>query len=90
MWEPRDLKAAYHFFANEAVAPTELWASHVVAMYERAVRVPIVLAVRDTTEVDWTGHPATTEFGPLGSPIHRGLLGYTTVAFTPARVPRGC
>jgi Transposase DNA-binding/Transposase Tn5 dimerisation domain len=83
------LKATYRLLANEAVAPAELLASHVGATYERALRVPVVLAVQDTTEVDWTGHPATRGLGPLGSPSHQGLMVHTTLAFTPERVPLG-
>jgi Transposase DNA-binding/Transposase Tn5 dimerisation domain len=86
---PAALKATYRFFANETIAPAELLASHVSATYERAVRVPRVLAVQDTTEVDWTAHPATTGVGPLGSPTHRGLMVHSTLAFTPERVPLG-
>ena len=67
-----ELKATYRFFDNEAILPTELLASHVSATYERAVRVPVVLAVQDTTEVDWTAHPATTGLGPSGTPNIRG------------------
>ena len=84
-----DLKAAYRVFANEAIAPAELLASHVAATLERAVAVPVVLAVQDTTELDWTAHPATTGLGPIGSPTHRGLLVHSTLAFTPERVPLG-
>jgi hypothetical protein len=47
------------------------------------------LAVQDTTELDWTAHPATTGLGPLGHPAHRGLHVHTTLAFTPERVPLG-
>ena len=65
-----ELKAAYRFFDNEAIAPAELLASHVSATYERAVRVPRVLAGQDTTEVDWTAHSATTDLGPIGHPKH--------------------
>jgi hypothetical protein len=83
------LKATYRLLANEAVAPAELLASHVGATYERALGVAVVLAVQDTTEVDWTGHPATRGLGPLGSPSHQGLLVHTTLAFTPERVPLG-
>jgi hypothetical protein len=86
---PAELKAAYRFFDNEAIAPAELLASHVSATYERAVRVPRVLAVQDTTEVDWTAHPATTGLGPLGHPKHQGLMVHSTLGFTPERVPLG-
>lgn len=83
------LKAAYRFFANAAIAPEELWASHIAATYERAAVVPVVLAVQDTTELDWGPKSATAGLGPLGAPSHQGLLVHTTVAFTPERVPLG-
>ena len=86
---PAELKATYRFFDNEAILPAELLASHVSATYERVVRVPVVLAVQDTTEVDWTAHPATRGLGPSGHPQHQGLLVHSTLAFTPERVPRG-
>jgi Transposase DNA-binding/Transposase Tn5 dimerisation domain len=86
---PAELKATYRLFDNEAIPPAEMLASHVSATYERAVRVPVVLAVQDTTEVDWTGHPATTGLGPIGHPQHQGLLVHSTLAFTPERVPLG-
>src|SRR6185369_12280855 len=62
------LKATYRLLGNEAVATAEFLASHVGATYGRALRLPVVLAVQDTTEVDWTGHAATSGLGPLGSP----------------------
>jgi hypothetical protein len=34
----------------------------------------LVLAVQDTTEVDWTAHPATKGLGPLGPRACQGLL----------------
>lgn len=86
---PAELKAMYRFFDNEAIAPAEILASHVSATYERAVRVPRVLAVQDTTEVEWTAHPATRGLGPLGSPAQQGLMVHSTLAFTPERVPLG-
>ena len=52
-------------------------------------RSPVVLAVQDTTEVNWTSHPATTGLGPLGHTACRGLHVHSTLAFTPDRVPLG-
>ena len=48
-----------------------------------------MLAVQDTTEVDWTSHPATTGLGPLGHTACQGLHVHSTLAFTPERVPLG-
>jgi hypothetical protein len=86
---PAELKATYRLFDNEAIAPAELLASHVSATYERVVRLPRMLAVQDTTEVDWTAHPATTGLGPIGSPTQQGVMVHSTLAFTPERVPLG-
>ena len=86
---PAMLKAAYRFFDNAAIDPRDILQSHVDATLPRLAAMPLVLAVQDTTELDWTAHPATTGLGPLGHPAHRGLLVHTTVAFTPERVPLG-
>ena len=66
------LKAAYRFFANDAIEPHDVLDSHIEATYRRLHHVPVVLAVQDTTEVDWTSHPATRGLGPLGP---KGLSG---------------
>ena len=60
------LKAAYRFFDNASIAPQDLWQSHVEATSRRFAAVPVVLAVQDTTEVNWSRHPATQGVGPLG------------------------
>ena len=46
------LKAAYRFFANEAIEPHDIVHSHIEATYSRLDTVPVVLAVQDTTEVN--------------------------------------
>ena len=48
------LKAAYRFFANDDIEPADIVQSHVEATYSRLNTVPLVLAVQDTTEADWT------------------------------------
>lgn len=83
------LKAAYRFFDNDASDPHAILASHVEATTARLAAVPRVLAVQDTTELDWTAHPATTGLGPLAHPAHHGLHVHTTLALTPERVPVG-
>ena len=83
------LKAAYRFFDNDAIEPQDVLHSHIEATYSRLAQVPLVLAVQDTTEVDWTAHPATTGLGPWGHTACQGLLVHSTLAFTPERVPLG-
>jgi hypothetical protein len=83
------LKAAYRFFDNAAVTPETLLDSHSAATRARIARVPVVLAVQDTTELDYTSHPATTGLGYLTDTKHRGLLVHSTLAITPERLPLG-
>lgn len=87
--DPATLKAAYRFFANPYVEPEAMLASHVLATTQRMQAVPLVLAVQDTTYLDWTSHPATSGLGPLATPSQQGLLAHTTLALTPERVPLG-
>ena len=83
------LKAAYRFFSNDDIEPQDFLYSHIESTYSRLDKVPLVLAVQDTTEVDWTGHPATKGLGPLGHTACQGLHVHSTLAFTPERVPLG-
>jgi hypothetical protein len=83
------LKAAYRFFTNEDIAPDDIVQSHIEATYSRLNTVPLVLAVQDTTEANWTNLRVTEGLGPLGHPACHGLLVHTTLAITPERVPLG-
>lgn len=80
---------AYRFFANHAVDPAAILASHVQTTQQRLAVVPLVLAVQDTTLLDWTPHPATTGLGPLAGRAQQGLVAHSTLAFTPEGVPLG-
>jgi hypothetical protein len=83
------LKGAYRFFSNDAIEPQEILQSHCEATYDRLCNVPLILAVQDTTEIDWTSHPSTKGLGPLGNPACQGLHVHSTLALTPDRVPLG-
>jgi hypothetical protein len=83
------LKAAYRFFDNDDIESLDIVQSHIEATYSRLHHVPLVLAVQDTTEADWTSLRATEGLGPLGHTACQGLLVHTTLAFTPERVPLG-
>ena len=87
--DPAMLKAAYRFFSTDHVQAEAILASHVQSTIRRMQAVPLVLAVQDTTYLDWTDHPATVGLGPLAAPTHQGLIAHTTLALTPERVPLG-
>lgn len=87
--EGAPLKAAYRLLNNPAVEPASLLASHVATTTARLQAERRVLAVQDTTELDYTHHPATTGLGALNDARHQGLLVHSTLAFTPERLPLG-
>jgi hypothetical protein len=64
------LKGMYEFCDNEQVRREAILASHYQATEERMGKERIVLAVQDTTEVDFTHHPATQGLGVLHDEKH--------------------
>jgi len=52
-----DTLAAYRFFDNRSVTPEKLLEPHRAATTVRAREHSVVLAVQDTTELDYTSHP---------------------------------
>ena len=87
--DPAQLKAAYRFFDNDDIRAEAILQSHVQATYARLHAAPLVLAVQDTTLLDWTHHPAKSGLGPLAKETQQGLLAHSTLAITPERVPLG-
>jgi hypothetical protein len=77
------LKAAYRFFDHDEVTPEAILAGHQESTVERLETVPVVLAVQDTTDLDYTSHRATTGLGALHDAKHQGLVVHGTLAFTP-------
>jgi len=53
-----DTLAAYRFFDNDAVTPEQILQPHREATKRRMREQPVVLIVQDTTELDYTQHPA--------------------------------
>ena len=82
-------KAAYRFYANADFPPQAILTPHRRATEQRVAQEQLVLAVQDTTILDYTHHPATQGLGVLNDEFHRGLLVHTTLAVTPQRVPLG-
>jgi len=63
--------------------------SHCEVTKGRLAKEKVVLAVQDTTQLDYTDHPSTSGLGVLHDESHYGLLMHTTLAVTPQRVPLG-
>ncbi len=84
-------KAAYRFFANDAIAPDALLRAHTQATIQRAAAHPVVLCPQDTTTLNYSTHPRTQGLGPIGGNRAKtiGLLLHATLALTPAGQPLG-
>jgi cytochrome c oxidase subunit IV len=86
-WE--ETKAAYRFFDNDKVNEHNIQEPHQQATYDRAKRHTTVLAVQDTTQLDFTHHPDTEGLGILNDQAHQGFFYHPTLLVTPEKVPLG-
>jgi hypothetical protein len=89
--DPARTRAAYRFFANPQVDLQSVLKPHVEATAERIGQHPVVLAVQDTTSLNYSAHPATAGLGPINTrkDTAQGLILHDTLAFTPEGTPLG-
>jgi hypothetical protein len=83
-------KAAYRFFQNSNVDMQTLLRPHIESTIERVRSHPVILAVQDTTSVNYSAHPPEG-VGPIskGPNSAVGLELHDTMAFTPEGTPLG-
>lgn len=62
-----DSKAAYRFVDNEKVSARKLLEPHIKRTVERIKSYPVVLAIQDTTFLNFSGHPKTKNLGEIGA-----------------------
>jgi hypothetical protein len=86
-----EAKGAYRFLENERIVAATIHEAHHQATLQRARSHPVVLAVQDTTTLNYSTHPKTEGLGPIGShsPKTIGLLVHSTLAITPTGQPLG-
>lgn len=82
-------KAAYRFFDHHEARMDTLLQPHYDATLGRTRKESIVLAVQDTTTLNYNAHPACVNLGPVGYHGLLGLLLHDTMAFTPEGTPLG-
>ena len=83
------LKAAYHFYDSPKINPEAILRSHYLKTQERLSQENVVLAVSDTTEVDYTHHSSKQGLGYLHDLNHHGFLLHSTLVLTPSKVLLG-
>lgn len=84
-------KAAYRFFDNEKVSQAGILAPHIERTKQRLAGYEFVLAVQDTTELDYSRHPHKEGLGPIGNHQNNalGLLLHSSLVFTTQGLPLG-
>lgn len=84
-------KAAYRFFDHASTTMDAILQSHYEASCARIAAHPVVLAVQDTTSLNYNTQPAIENLGPIGSRADTwlGLMVHDTMAFTPEGLPLG-
>jgi hypothetical protein len=83
-------QAAYRFFSNNKVEPEAILMNHREETIQRMRKYDTVLAIQDTTTLDYKDHPATKGLGICGNTEHDlGLLNHTTLAVTVDGIPLG-
>jgi transposase-like protein len=74
-------KADYAFFNNPRAQSPDILLPHQQRTLEGMAAYPLVLAIQDTSFLNYTDHPATSGLGPIGGG-QQGLVMHSTLAFT--------
>jgi hypothetical protein len=78
---PAELKAAYRLFSCEELRHSNLLERHCERTAQACQQPGRYLFIGDTTDVDYTAHPATVDLGHLGEhAARRGFLLHSTLA----------
>jgi hypothetical protein len=86
-----ETKAAYRFLDHPETSMEKVLAPHYETTLGRISREEVVLAVQDTTSLNYTAHPATENLGPIGYRQDRGigLILHSTLTFNRKGTPLG-
>ena len=85
------VKAVYRFMDNEEVTLAKLLEPHQEQTLKRMAEHKVVLAVQDSTSLNYTAHALTEGTGPIGTEASGalGLIVHDTVAVTPEGLALG-
>ena len=82
-------KAAYRFLDHEKVTPEVIRATHREKTVERVKEYKTVLAVQDTTVLNYTMHQATSGLGPIDGNGSNGMHVHSVLAVSSDGIPLG-
>ena len=79
-----ELRGFYRLVDQSTATPDRLQEGHRQRTRERMNRTDPVLIIHDTTELDYTSHPALhPQVGPIGNGHGKGVLQHNSLAFAP-------
>jgi Transposase DNA-binding/Transposase Tn5 dimerisation domain len=84
-------KAAYRFFRNDKVTSEQILNPHQARTVERMKKESVILAVQDTSYLNFSTHKQTQGLGPIGDrrSASLGLVTHNILAVTPQGLPLG-
>ena len=82
-------KGAYRFWDNENVTPEKIRAAHQDKTVERVKEHGTVLAIQDTSSMNYASHKATKGLGPIDGHRTQGFHVHSVLAVSPDGVPSG-
>lgn len=84
------VKGAYRLFENKKVSMERVLRAHTESTIERVKKYDVVLAVQDTSSLNYTSHKAKQGLGPINKVKEsRGLHLHDTMAFNTQGTPLG-
>ena len=83
------MQGIYEFWGNRRIQGSAIIGGHVEKTAERTKEHPAVLALQDTSELDYSEHTSKKGVGPLSNPAARGLKVHTVLSATVDGVPLG-
>jgi hypothetical protein len=83
------VQGIYEFWGNVRVESDEILAAHRDSTLSRVETQEIVLAVQDTTELDFSSQPKTQGLGALSKSYAQGLKVHSVLCVSPQGVPLG-
>ena len=83
------VQGIYEFWGNVRVQASEILAAHRDSTLERVLAQSIVLAVQDTTELDFSEQPSKLGLGALSKKDAQGLKVHSVLCVSPLGVPLG-
>jgi hypothetical protein len=82
-------KGAYRLFSNEKVEEEELFVVHQERTRQRVSGLEVLLAIQDTTYLNYSDHENCEGLGYIGTENLKGIVLHHTLAVTPEGLPLG-